>query len=283
MLYYHVDVFSSKTLSGNGLTVVFPDQPLPEGRMLAIAQELRQFETIFIHQNAGSFMARIFTVEEELNFAGHPVLGAAAIIHQVFYPQNATMAINLSLPLKEIGTESAREQNCCHVKMNQGEPEFITAIEDAYYQEIAGHLNLNTDDLHQTLPIEVISTGLPYLLVPVRRNLAKSRIVSPDFEQYIAQFGAKFVYIFDPEKLECRTWDNGGKVEDVATGSAAGPLCAYLIKYGLKKADEIIELNQGRYINRPSIIRTWQSNVGNKPNIFISGDVTIFAKGELII
>lgn len=283
MFYYHVDVFSSKVLSGNGLAVVFPDHPLSENRMLAIAQEFRQFETIFIYQDADSFKARIFTVEEELDFAGHPILGAAAVIHHVFYLQLEATTINLSLPVKNIMTESVKVQDYYHIKMNQGPPEFISMVDPKYNAAITSHLNVSIDDLDNTLPIEVISTGLPYLLVPVKRNLDKCRITTPYFEQYIGQFGAKFVYVFDPEELECRTWDNMGKVEDIATGSAAGPLCAYLIKHGLKKADEIIELKQGRYVNRPSIIKTWQSNLEGKPNIFIAGDVAVFAKGELML
>jgi PhzF family phenazine biosynthesis protein len=178
-------------------------------------------------------------------------------------------------------TESTKDQDYFHVNMNQGEPSFINAVDYIHYEEIARYLNLHIDDLHENLPVEVISTGLPYLLVPVKSNLDRCCITGSDFEQYIAHFDAKFVYVFDPEQLECRTWDNCGKVEDVATGSAAGPLCAYLIKHGLKKEHEIIKLKQGRFVNRPSIIKTWQSNIGDKPNIFIAGDVAFFAKGEL--
>ena len=197
MFYFHVDVFSSTILSGNGLTVVFPDHPLSKDRMLAITQELRQFETIFIYQSADSFSARIFTMEEELDFAGHPILGAAAVIHHVFYQQCEAKVINLSLPVKEIMTESIKNQNYYHVKMNQGKPEFIATIDYKNYEEIAHYLNLDINDLQETLPLEVISTGLPYLLVPLKRNLAKCRIIGKDFEQYINQFGAKFVYVFD--------------------------------------------------------------------------------------
>jgi predicted PhzF superfamily epimerase YddE/YHI9 len=88
----------------------------------------------------------------------------------------------------------------------------------------------------------------------------------------------KFVYLFHPETLECRTWDNRGKVEDAATGSAAGPLCAYLVKNGFRQAGEVIRLHQGRYVNRPSIIEGWVSPNGE---VSIRGDVSFFAMGEI--
>ena len=80
----------------------------------------------------------------------------------------------------------------------------------------------------------MVSTGLPYLIVPVRaEELAAAEIRVPDFEALLAECGAKFVYVLDPVALEGRTWDNAGRVEDVATGSAAGPAAAYLIHLGI--------------------------------------------------
>lgn len=94
----------------------------------------------------------------------------------------------------------------------------------------AGALGLGGDDLHG-LPMQVVSTGLPYLIVPVSTGLDRARIVAGDFEERLASVGAKFV--FDPEQREGRTWDNAGAIEDVATGSAAGPAAAFLVAHGL--------------------------------------------------
>ncbi|TCZ67749.1 PhzF family phenazine biosynthesis protein, partial [Paenibacillus albiflavus] len=83
MIYYHADVFSSKSLSGNGLTVIFHEEDMDTQYMQRIAEEFKQFETIFLRQiGEKHFRARIFTVEEELDFAGHPILGAVSIIHE---------------------------------------------------------------------------------------------------------------------------------------------------------------------------------------------------------
>ncbi|HEY2976948.1 MAG TPA: PhzF family phenazine biosynthesis protein, partial [Burkholderiaceae bacterium] len=81
--YAHVDVFATRSLTGNGLTVVLDADGWPAERMQALTQEMRQFETIFLSEvSPYGAAARVFTVEEELGFAGHPVLGAAAVLHR---------------------------------------------------------------------------------------------------------------------------------------------------------------------------------------------------------
>src|SRR5215217_7861153 len=82
--YRQVDVFASAPLSGNGLSVVITDEPLASGLMQELTCELRQFETIFLTPtaDADAFSARVFTMEEELPFAGHPAIGAAAVLHE---------------------------------------------------------------------------------------------------------------------------------------------------------------------------------------------------------
>jgi len=82
--YHHVDVFSSKPLSGNGVTVFRLREALPTAVMQELTREMRQFESIFVLQEARSQTVRawVFTMEEELDFAGHPVLGAAAALHE---------------------------------------------------------------------------------------------------------------------------------------------------------------------------------------------------------
>lgn len=93
---------------------------------------------------------------------------------------------------------------------------------------------------------------MPYLVVPIRANLEHARIVDPAFDDLLATIGAKFVYVLDVNRREGRTWDNDGRVEDIATGSAAGPAAAYLVKHGLAALGESIVLEHGRFLNRPS-------------------------------
>jgi len=285
MKYYHVDVFSSKSLSGNGLTVIFPQEPLSDQKLLQITQELKQFESIFIYppNASGIYPARIFTVDEELMFAGHPILGAGAVIHEMFYPNDNDVKVTFELGKRHIQIQSGKNDTCYQVTMNQGKAMFIKEVEESYFSQIAEALNINEHDIDKNYPIEVVSTGLPYLLVPLRNNIYNSKITHNDFEAFLSGFEAKFVYVFDTSTLECRTWDNFAKAEDVATGSAAGPLCAYLVKNKIKKQDEVIDVHQGKFVNRPSIIQGWISQNGGLEEIFITGEVSFFASGIINI
>lgn len=281
MQYYHVDVFSHLPLMGNGLTVVFPVSPISQDVMQSMTQEFKQFESIFITpaQNDDHFVARIFTVEEELQFAGHPVIGAAAVIHHHFFYEQAQKIIYLQLGERIISVHSQKHAQFYTAVMNQGKAQFINLVESSYRKPIAHSLNLQESELDETLPIEVVSTGLPYLLVPVKSSLAQAKINHANYHQFLAQFNAKFVYVFNSTTLECRTWDNQGLVEDVATGSAAGPLAAYLVKNKRASYNQPIRLQQGKYANRPSTIHAQVDK--QTENITIEGDVSFFAKGDI--
>ena len=281
MKYYHVDVFSKAPMSGNGITVVFPDEPLPDQDLLSITKEFNQFESIFLYPMENEmFQARIFTVQEELPFAGHPILGAGAVIHKLFYADSHATDISFSLGERNILIHSESAGQHFEVKMNQGTAAFVSTIGSAEHRRIAESLNLSLDDIDKDYPIETVSTGLPYLLVPVSKNIEKCSIRRSDFEQFLSGYGAKFVYVFDTSTLQCRTWDNDGAVEDVATGSAAGPLCAYLVKNGQATQGDIITLHQGSYVGRPSVIKGW---VDSRNEVIIMGDVVFFATGTISI
>jgi len=277
--YFHVDVFASAPLGGNGLCVLLPEKPLESGLMLKIAREFNQFESVFIFpQNGGGvYPARIFTTEEELPFAGHPVLGGAAVLHRVFGKGREQTEIAIGLAGRILRIESVREKDIYAETMNQGAPLFLGAADRSRIADLAQALGLGKENIDENLPAEVVSTGLPYLLVPVREGIGRARIAGEGFTDFLAEFGARFVYVFDPQTLECRTWDNTGRVEDVATGSAAGSLCAYLVRHGLKKEGEIIRISQGRYDGRPCQI---EGRVMNGETS-IRGKVTHFASGTV--
>lgn len=279
-----MDVFSATPLGGNGLTVVFPDRPLSDRTLLEIARECKQFETIFISpaDRRGAHPARIFTVDEELAFAGHPVLGAGAMLHHLSFPDAAQADIRLALGERLVSVHSRREEDQYRATMNQGRPSFLGTAGASRLGDIAAALNLHESDLDDALPVETVSTGLPYLLVPVRSGLAGCAIRHGDFEMFLREFGAKFVYVFDSAALECRTWDNRARAEDVATGSAAGPLCAYLVKHGIRKRDTDIRILQGRFAGRPSVITGRVTGVGEREEVFVSGSVALFASGDML-
>jgi predicted PhzF superfamily epimerase YddE/YHI9 len=100
--------------------------------------------------------------------------------------------------------------------------------------------------------------------------------VVEDLEERLASVGATFVYVFDPERREGRTWDNAGAVEDVATGSAAAPAAAYLAAHGFVTAGEAIVIHQGRFVGRPSRIAVTPDSRGQ---LWVGGPVAPVARG----
>ncbi|MCS4478411.1 PhzF family phenazine biosynthesis protein, partial [Clostridium botulinum] len=251
MEYFHVDVFSNEILYGNGLTVVFCNEELEDNLMLKLTQEFKQFETIFVRRIDNSiFNARIFTVDEELDFAGHPILGAAATIHSHIFRNEEDMAITFQLNQKTIIVNSKKIEEYYEVQMNQGKAEFLCEVSKEKRNKYVHALNLSEENLSEEFPMEVVSTGLPYLLVPLTSGIENAKIISSKFEEMLKEVGAKFAYIFDVNYIEGRTWDNQGNVEDVATGSAAGPLGAYLYKHNIFNVGHEIIINQGRFVGR---------------------------------
>jgi PhzF family phenazine biosynthesis protein len=281
MDYFHVDVFTEEVLSGNGLIVVFCNQELEDHLMLNLAKEFKQFETIFLRRKEDHiFCARIFTVDEELDFAGHPILGAAATIHSHFFENKEDLVVTFQLNNKTVLTTSKKKSNCYNVQMNQGKPQFICNLLEEDNGKYVQALNLSEENLSKEFPLEVISTGLPYLLVPLRSGIENAKIICSNFEVMLEEVNAKFAYVFDVNNMEGRTWDNQGKVEDVATGSAAGPVGAYLYKHSIANANKEIIINQGRFVGRPSKIKVYKSACGEE--IIVEGDVAILAKGIIL-
>lgn len=281
MNYYHVDVFAEKPLAGNGLTVIFPEKPISTQTMQDIAAEFKQYESAFIFPpEQGVYPVRIFTVQEELEFAGHPLIGSAALLHELNHADEEQALISLSVAGRTLKLESRREKSFYSVQMNQGRTQTICTSIDVGLEELASWFSLKRQQIDESLPLSVMSNGLSYLYVPVRKALEKIHICVPDLEKRIEKFGARFVYFFDPETLECRTWDNTGIYEDVATGSAAGPFLGYLVQNGCREKNTNITLSQGRFLNRPSKI---SGSVNDAGEVRISGSVALFAKGVVCL
>lgn len=280
--YRQVDVFADRPLCGNGLAVIITQAPLIADFMQRLTCELRQFETIFLCPSAttGDFEARVFTMEEELPFAGHPAIGAAAVLHE--RAGGDAFGCGLSLPAGRIALESCIADGGYRVTMHQGAPSFGAIITDAESPGWLDLLGLSAKDRDPRMPVCVASTGLPYLVVPVTSaGLAKARIAASDLEQKLATVGAKFVYVLDVENREGRTWDNGGSVEDIATGSAAGPVAALLVRHGLASAGETLTLRQGRFVGRPSEMQVQVlEDAPAITDILLSGQVCMVASGR---
>jgi PhzF family phenazine biosynthesis protein len=111
-------------------------------------------------------------------------------------------------------------------------------------------------------------------------GLERATILQAGFERLLAQVGAKFVYVFHVPTREGRTWDNDGRVEDVATGSAAGPVGAYLVRAELERSGVDVVLHQGRFVGRPSRLRVRVDQAGSEiTSVHVTGEVRMIASG----
>jgi PhzF family phenazine biosynthesis protein len=167
--------------------------------------------------------------------------------------------------------------------MDQGRPEWVRGRASIDPAVIAAALHLDPSDLDPALPLEVVSTGLRYLVVAVRAGaLARARITDPDFTAILARVGAEFCYLLDAEAREGRHWNNDGVLEDVATGSAAGCVVAYLMRHGRARHGVEVLLSQGRFVGRPSIISaTAYGSPAEIERVAVGGDVALVGTGTL--
>jgi trans-2,3-dihydro-3-hydroxyanthranilate isomerase len=286
--YHHVDVFTDVAYAGNSVTVFVDPPPLSVEQMSMITKELRHFETIFVTTSSseGVVQARVFDLVEELDFAGHPVLGAAGVLHLL--GDTATgeeRRWDFEFAARTVGV-TTRRHAAGHVSalLDQGRPELIREVPPADRPAVAAALGLDVADLDDTSPPEVFSTGLRYLIVPVRGGgaLARARIAHPAFDRFVGRFGAQFGYVLDVDAVEGRHWNNDGLLEDVATGSAAGCVAAYLMRHGRARDREPISLSQGRFVGRPSKITiTAYGTADAVERVTVGGDVAVVGTGDL--
>jgi trans-2,3-dihydro-3-hydroxyanthranilate isomerase len=281
--YHHVDVFSPRPFSGNSLTVFLDAGSLHRSQMFKITQEMRHFESIFLSpaEAPNTYHAQVFDLTGELDFAGHPLLGAACVLHSRY--NTADRAVwTLTLRTKTAKVVTNRVGDAFRALLDQGRPQFLGEVPSTRREEFAAALNLEFDQLSRNFPLEVVSTGLQYLIVPIEKGLEQARIVRADFEELLRTVNAQFAYVLDVRKLEGRHWNNDGVMEDIATGSGAGTVSAYLTKRGRIAAGEEFILRQGRFLGRPSEIRVRsQGTPGDITRVEVGGDVALVSRGVL--
>jgi PhzF family phenazine biosynthesis protein len=279
--YFHVDVFSHTPYSGNSLSV-FPDASgLNAEQMLRITRELRHFEAIFLEQtdHANMVRARVFDLFEELPFAGHPIIGAAAVLHSAS-ARTEPQVWHVELPGKIVNITTEYTGHGYFGVLDQGTPEFLGTVTER--DLFARVFNLKPSDLHPDLPLEVVSTGLRYLIIPVKAGALEHARILNDITEILRGVNAQFAVLLDEVALEVRHWNNDGLMEDVATGSAAGTVGAYRLRHGLTRGGELFILNQGRFTGRPSILRVQPEGTPEAvQTVKVGGDVVLVGRGVL--
>jgi trans-2,3-dihydro-3-hydroxyanthranilate isomerase len=289
LAFYLVDVFALRPLTGNPVAVVPDADELPLERMQALAREFNQSETTFLlrpDRPEATWRLRSFTpIGAEVFGAGHNALGAwlwLAGAGRLGEPAAGRFVQQIGsdvLPVT-VGVDDAGRPE---VSMQQSAPRFGQRVDDR--SELARALGLSSDDLVADRPAQVVSTGAGHLLVPVRDHHAVDRAVpdSPRLAAVLRGVGGEgcYVYSLDPPAPDAVAYTRFfnptmGIWEDPATGTAAGPLAAFLVAGGLTPPGTVV-VEQGHALGRPSRIRVTVA----ADAVSVSGGGLVVAEGRV--
>ena len=263
------DVFTAKPLEGNSLAVFFDARELSDAEMQSIAKEMNLSETTFIFPREAAaerergVRVRIFTVQEELPFAGHPTLGTAFALRGESGAKEVSLDLNVGkVPVR---FEEAPGQPVFG-EMTQMDPVFGIQHDP---EAVARASGLRVEDFDSSLPIETVSTGVPFTVTPLKSLavIQKLRVNVGKVAEYLAKTGGKFLYFVaretvDPAaRLHARMLFYNG--EDPATGSAAGCAAAWMVAHGVAEPEQRVLIEQGIEMQRPSRIFVRASRQNN--------------------
>ena len=275
-------------LEGNPLAV-FPDaNGLSDEQMQSIAREMNLSETTFLFrrdvavERERGVRVRIFTVQEELPFAGHPTLGTAFALRG----NNGIKEIKLDLNVGTIPVSfEISPGKPVFGEMTQTEPVFGSTHDRKKISEVTG---IPIEDIDPNLPVQTVSTGIPFTILPLSDLAAAQRlqINQQQSAEYLSSFGGKFFFCVTREtvdpaaRLHARMLFYNG--EDPATGSASGCAAAWMVQHGVAQPDERVMIEQGVEMKRPSRIFVRASRRNDRVvNVRVGGNVVEVLRGEI--
>jgi trans-2,3-dihydro-3-hydroxyanthranilate isomerase len=288
--FVQMDVFTSRPLEGNALSVFTDARGLSDHEMQALARETNLSETTFVFprdaatERERGHRVRIFTTQEELPFAGHPTLGTATALRGT----SGAGVIELDLNVGKIPVRfSTGSDGLVFGEMQQRDPEFGPRHSR---EDVARAAGLNVDEIADDVPIESVSTGLVFTIVPIR-TLAAMRRLRPDLNratEYLERSGGKFFYFVSREtedkaaRLHARMIFYNG--EDPATGSAAGCTAAWMVAHGVAAPEESALIEQGIEMRRPSRMVVRAGREGDRiVTVRVGGNSVEVIRGELFL
>lgn len=285
--FVQADVFTAVPLEGNQLAVFTDARGLSDSEMQALARETNLSETTFVFprdavtEQEHGVRVRIFTVDEELPFAGHPTLGTAMVLRR----DNPVEQVTLDLNAGKITVRFSSKEGLPFGVMTQRDPQFG---ETHSREAIARAAGLSMEQISDDAPIQTVSTGNAFAIVPLR-SLDALRRLAPTWaamNEYLSRSDAKFLYFVSREAvnpeatLQARMIFYNG--EDPATGSAAGPCIAWAVKYGVAPSGQQVLIEQGVEMKRRSRIFAGATLNGNQiVNVQVGGHVVEVVRGEL--
>ena len=296
--YYIVDVFAENKYGGNQLAVFIDlENQLTDAHMQAMTREINFAESSFIKMQNGDnkFVVRIFTPEHEVPFAGHPSIGSAYVISK-FILKEALPKIILELKHADISIsiDDTKNLNDSVISMQQAQPEFREFFSP---DEISKELKIPLSNIDLHLPIQEISTGLPYIIIPLKnlKAIENLNFTYADLQIFLEKrlkyktnsstgHSTSF-FFFTSETYDkknqfnarMRLLENDRLSEDAATGSANGCFLAYLLKHTSEKIVATVE--QGFQMGRKSFLYLNGAVSENKYDIHVGGKTQLVSEG----
>jgi len=298
--FVQLDVFTQTALAGNPLAI-FPDaRGLNDAEMQALAREMNLSETTFIFprepatETGEGKKVRIFTVEAELPFAGHPTLGTALYL----YASESTKPAEITLDLKAGKIPVRFTANSGNAggdqvdgqvfgEMRQRDPEFGAPFSRA---DVARVIGIPVNEIHSKWPIQPVSTGFSFTIVPFRNRQTLSDLTFgySQAAEFLRKTGANLFYFLCPERREgqlearARMFFYGG--EDPATGSAAGCAASWMVQHGVADSDEQVVIQQGVECRRPSEIHVRATREGDRvTDVRVGGYAVEILRGTVVL
>jgi trans-2,3-dihydro-3-hydroxyanthranilate isomerase len=284
------DVFSARALEGNSLAVFFDGRGLSDAEMQLIAREMNLSETTFILprdstvERERGVRVRIFTVQEELPFAGHPTLGTAFALRGDTNVDTVTLELNVGrVPVRF----EQREGHPLYGEMTQVDPVFGVQHDR---EAVARATGLSVEDFDPSLPIQTVSTGLPYTVVPLK-SLSVIQDIHLDYkraDEYLQKMNGKFFYFVARETVDPKAGLHARMIfyngEDPATGSAAGCAAAWMVAHNVAMPEQRVLIEQGVEMQRPSRIFVRAARNDDKVvNVRVGGNAIEVMRGEVFL
>ena len=307
--FVQFDVFTDRRFCGNPLAVFPEAEGITDEQMMKIAREMNLSETVFVLKSESDEVLRhlrIFTPMREIPFAGHPIVGTwTALAQQGVVPvpeggngwQRIFHEVGIGILPVDIEFKDGKP---VQVEMTQGTFNIIHEIDDPHEQaEVARALGLAREDLDESLPIQVITTGLSCLAVPIRSlaDLRDIRVDSTLLTDVYQRHGGTGCHAFTRETIEvgasrahARFFAPADNIpEDPATGSACGALGGYIVHHGglsLEPENDRYQfiIEQGDFIHRPSRINlNVKGQAGKVEEVKVGGQAVLVARGEVFV
>lgn len=293
---FHVDAFTDTPFGGNPANVVLGSDRLEDGVLHKVSREMNARETVFASKSdVADFRFRYFTPKSEINFSGHPTIAAFhALIREGFIEtvKDVTMvSVETNAGILNIEIVKNESAGRHEIQIMHKQPEFLETYDPLEHLEALG---LSLVDFHSPNPIQTISTGTPHLIIPVSTQRSLDNI-KPNWDrlkelQKNSDYVSLSVFTRDTRDptsdAQVRHFAPAfGVYEDPVSGSAAGSLGSYIIRYGFMEPTlpvTSIVVEQGHYVGRPGrIFVEVRGNQEGIEQVKVSGTGIVVAKGKL--